>query len=99
MSFFKQVEGEAAVLVENGIYKQVDLYTRDGFLYAKISGGFVRLYADGSITKSKLRLETMSWEGALHKDKLGRLGTKVIANAKALPEPDAMKLLGKGEPD
>lgn len=32
MSFFKQVEGEAAVLVENGVYKQVDLYTRDGYL-------------------------------------------------------------------
>ena len=34
MSFFKKVEGDAAVLVANGVFKQVDLYTRDGYVFA-----------------------------------------------------------------
>lgn len=75
MSFFKHVEGEAAILVENGVYRQVDLYTRDGYLYAKSSGGFVRLKADGSTTKAKLRLEHMSWTGGLYRDTFGSLAT------------------------
>lgn len=42
MSFFKQVEGEAAILVNNGVFSQVDLYSRDGYLFAKHGSGFVR---------------------------------------------------------
>lgn len=76
MSFFKQVEGEAAILSENGVYKQVDLYTRGGFLYAKVAGGFVRLSRDGSTSKPKLRLDHMSWNGALYADPVGRLCTE-----------------------
>jgi hypothetical protein len=53
MSFFKQVEGEAAIIISNGVYRQCDLYTRDGYLYAKISGGFVRLMADGATPRQK----------------------------------------------
>lgn len=75
MSFFQQVEGEAAVLVENGVYRQCDIYTRDGYLYAKVGSGFVRLMADGSTTKSRLRLDFMSWTGDLRRDGLGRLCT------------------------
>lgn len=65
MSFFKEVEGEAAVLVIGGVYSQVPLYTRDGYLYAKYGSGFVRLMADGATTKAKLRLDFMSFDGAL----------------------------------
>lgn len=93
MGFFKQVEGEAAVLVENGVYKQVDLYTRDGTLYAKTAGGFVKLYADGATTKAKLRIETISWEGALYKDGLGRLLAESRDGAKAIDAPTRQKLL------
>ena len=28
MAFFKEVEGEAAIVIQNGVYKQVPLYTR-----------------------------------------------------------------------
>lgn len=94
MGFFKYVEGEAAILVENGVYRQVDLYTRDGFLYAKTSGGFVRLLADGSTTKAKMRLDRMSWTGALHRDMFGRLCTPEAAGARPLETPWAKLLLG-----
>jgi hypothetical protein len=94
MSFFQEVEGEAAVLVENGVYKQVGLFTRDGFLYAKIGGGFVRLMADGATTKAKLRLDFMSWTGPLAKDALGRLCSPDVAGAKRLTGDLQQKLLG-----
>lgn len=94
MSFFKQVEGEAAVLVEGGIYKQVDVYTRDGFLYAKVSGGFVRMMADGSTTKAKMRLEFMSFDGALCRDKLGRLCTADVEGSTLLEPAKKQLLLG-----
>lgn len=96
MSFFQEIEGEAAVLVENGVYKQVPLYSRDGYLYAKIGGGFVRLMADGATTKSKLRLEFMSWTGPLYRDSLGRLASKELRGKKTyvLEDDSAQKLLG-----
>lgn len=94
MSFFKEVEGEAAILVENGIYKQVPVYTRDGFLYAKVGGGFARIMADGSTTKAKLRLDFMSWSGPLFRDAMGRLCSAEVPGAKALDSDRAQKLLG-----
>lgn len=96
MSFFKHIEGEAAVVVTNGVYQQVDLYERDGFLYAKIGSGFVRLSQDGSTTKAKTRLDFMSWTGPLYRDSLGRLAAREIAGLKTckLDEPVERKLLG-----
>lgn len=94
MAFFKEVEGEAAILVRGGVYKQVPLYTRDGFLFAKVNGGFVRLYADGSTTQSKLRLDFMSWEGVLCRDRLGRLCAPSTPGAIRIQGEHAQRLLG-----
>lgn len=94
MAFFQQVEGEAAILVENGVYKQVDLYTRDGYLYAKVGNGFVRLMHDGSTTKSRMRLDYMTWEGDLYRDTLGRLSATKKSGGKLLSGDSAQRLLG-----
>lgn len=95
MAFFQKVEGDAAIIVENGVYKQVDLYTRDGRLYAFSGGGYVRLYADGSTTKAKCRLDFLSSERALFKDYLGRLCTDdADGELKALGATETVKLLG-----
>lgn len=99
MGFFQHVEGEAAVVVENGVYKQVDLYTRDGYLYAKTKGGFVRLFADGSTTAVKMRLDHMSWDGALFKDPMGKLCTSDVRGARQLEAPKAWLLLGEPSAD
>lgn len=94
MGFFKQIEGEAAVMVEGGVYKQVDLYSRDGYLYAKAGGGFVRLMADGSTTKPRLRLDSLSWSGDLARDSLGRLCQPgAVEGAKLLGADATQKLL------
>lgn len=97
MSFFKEIEGGAAILVENGVYKQVPLYSRDGYLYAKTGGGFVRLMADASTTKAKLRLDFMSFDQPLFRDPLGRLCTSEAKGAKPLEPPKAKLLLGGPE--
>lgn len=94
MSFFKQIEGEAAVVVINGVYKQCDLYERDGYIYAKTAGGFVRLFADGATTKPKMRLETLSWTGDLNRDNLGRLCRPGTVGSRALEAPKVQLLLG-----
>lgn len=92
--FFKQIEGDAAILVENGVYKQVDLYSRNGYLFAKLGSGFVRLMADGSTSKHKLRLDTISYEGNLGSDGLGRLCSGDHPKFKPLPQERQMLLLG-----
>lgn len=94
MAFFQKVEGDAAVIVENGVYKQVDLYTRDGMLYVQSGGGFIRLFADGSTTKAKTRLDFMSFDHGLFKDSLGRLCTAEAKGAVPLDRAKAVKLLG-----
>lgn len=94
MGMFKQVEGENAIVVENGVFKQTDLYARDGYLYAKTGAGFVRLYADGSTSKAKCRIDVMTFEKALFVDKLGRLCDASVDGAKGLDAPKAQLLLG-----
>lgn len=73
MGLFVQSEGDVAVLVVNGVYKQVPIYIRDCLIYAAISGGFVRLKEDGSTSQPKMRLDHMDFDGELHRDELGRL--------------------------
>lgn len=96
MSLFQEVDGEVAVLHCNGVYKQVPLYKRAGFLYAKSNGGFIRLNFDGSTSVAKTRLETITWsEGSLGRDALGRIGiVGEASNIKPLPSEHKTKLLG-----
>lgn len=93
MSFFKQAEGEAAILVSNGVYSQVDVYTRDGYLYAKIGGGFVRLMADGSTSKAKTQLNFLSYSEPLAQ-RLGRLCEPSTTGAALLAPTQLQKLIG-----
>lgn len=78
MSGFVQIEGDFCIMVDRGVYKQCDLYQRDGFLYAKVSGGFVRLMSDGSTSKSHMRLDHLVYEGELLRDQLGKLCTPFV---------------------
>lgn len=96
MGLFKELEGDVAILIENGVYKQVPLYTRNGYLFAKIGSGFVRIMADGSTTKAKTRLDTLMTELPLLKDSMGRLCTSDVEGAKALDDRSKTLLIGAG---
>lgn len=93
MGLFQQIEGDNAVIVESGVYKQADLYVRDGYLYAKAGGGFVRLYADGSTSKAKCRLDVLMFYKSLRADKFGRLCDTSVTGASSLDEAKERRLL------
>lgn len=95
MGMFQQSEGDTVTVVERGVYRQTDLYTRNGYLYAKVGVGFVRLYADGSTSKHTCRIDEVSYEGRLYSDKFGKLCDPSVEGAKALPSERETLLLGK----
>jgi len=99
MGFFQHLEGHAAIIVENGVFKQTDLYSRDNRLFAKSGSGFIRLMADGSTTKAKARLELLSIETPLYKSALGHLLLGNEANARPLEKPMAIKLVAPAAPE
>jgi hypothetical protein len=83
---FKIVDGETAILRQSGVYKEADLYTRnEGELYAKVPGGFIRLYADGATSKSNIMLDTLGLDSALYKDRFGKLCVADGKGRTALP--------------
>lgn len=92
MSGFVQSEGDTAIVVENGVYKQCDIYTRDGYFYVKLGGGFVRLNVDGSTSKPKLRLDFIDITTGLWRDKVGRLCKAHVAGSLSIDEPQRMRL-------
>lgn len=83
---FQIIEGETAVIREGGVYKEVQIATRNnGELYVKAKGGFVRLYADGSTSAgSKCTLDTLALDKPLFKDRLGKLCVAPGTNRTAL---------------
>ena len=95
MGLFMEVEGEVAILIEKGVYKQVPLYMRNGYLYAKSGGGFVRLNSDGSTTKPSCRLDTITYDQPMGIDPMGRLcDLAMTEGAKPIPKEKAQLLLG-----
>lgn len=70
---FRPLEGDIAVLVQNGVYRQADLYEWDGKLFAKHGVGYVRLRANGTTSRDGIHMEYMEIETPLYADKLGRL--------------------------
>lgn len=73
MAGFKELEGDFAIVVQGGVFRQCDLYERAGFLFIKTSGGFVKVYANGSTSKSNVRLDELSFDGDLWADRFGKV--------------------------
>lgn len=93
MSLFKELEGDVAIVASGGVYKQVPIFTRNGYLFAAVSGGYVRLKADGTTSKDKLRLVHIETEVELHKGQFGYLGDSEIVDAKPLLPEDTQRLM------
>lgn len=73
MGLFSIIEGAACVLQSGGVYRQAEVYQRDGGLYAKHGSGFIRLYVKGTTSVPKTVVETLHLEEALFVDEFGRL--------------------------
>lgn len=70
---FKQLTGETVILQSGGVFKQADSYEWDGKLFAKHSGGFIRLKENGSTSKDGVNIEMLCLDAPLRKDRFGRL--------------------------
>ena len=83
-SLFQELEGETCILYSAGVFTECAVYTRNhSELFAKAGSGFIRLNTDGSTSKSKYRLDTLTI-ASLHKDPFGRLLTTAGRNTKPL---------------
>jgi hypothetical protein len=97
MGLFVECSGDVAVIHSKGVYKQVPLYIRNGFFYAKANGGFIKLNSDGSTSHPGVRLETITVENipTLATDAMGRLcDNGIVPGSKLLAEDKKQKLLG-----
>ena len=72
MSFVK-LEGNTAIIVQGGVYKQADLYSWKNGLFLATAGGFVRIKDDNSTTKDKLNVVDLFYDKPLYVSKFGRL--------------------------
>lgn len=97
MSSFKHIEGDYVVVVVGGVFKQVDLAERNGFLFAKTAGGYVQLRADGGTSKPGTRFVELSYEEPLWRSALGKLCVADTPGAKAMEREEAVKLLSAPE--
>lgn len=99
MSYFKPLEpeGQVAILVRGGIYKQAALYTRNGYIFAKSGDGFVRLTSSGATSAPSTRIESLVMDFELFEDQHGRLCDASVAGAKAIPVTSRRLLLGAGD--
>lgn len=101
MSYFKPLEpeGQVAVIVKNGVYQQAPLYSRNGYLFAKVGNGFIRLAANGSTSQTSTRIEALVIDVELFEDRLGRLCDGSVKGSRAIPAPARQQLLGHNQED
>lgn len=91
---FAKIEGDQALLVQNGLYKPADLYEFDGGLYAKIGSGYARLKANGSTSKDGVMIKHLQISAELFKDQFERIQIKKRKGSKpfVLSEGGALSL-------
>lgn len=93
MTYFKEIEGDAAIIASRGVYRQAQLYTFDGHLYARSGSGFIRLAVDGSTSKADTRIVRLITDIVLYRDQLGRLSVTAAPGAKPIPGETLQALL------
>ena len=93
MSYFQEIEGDVAIIASGGVFKQAPLYTLDGNLYAKASGGFVRITATGATSKDKMYVVKLVTNLPLFKDTHGRLTVVPGPKNKPLAQEQVQKLI------
>jgi hypothetical protein len=75
--FFTFLEGKVVLYSKAGVYKQAQLATRAGFLYAATSANsFIRLFAKGATSSPSTRWDWIEDEQDYPPDKMGRLTRK-----------------------
>lgn len=91
---FTKVEDAQVVILDGPYERQVDVYERNGYLYAEVGKNkYLRLYADGRTLNPKIKVHELHCDEPLFRDALGRLGFANVRDAKALSTVEIIKLL------
>lgn len=101
---FRELEGDTAIIVENGIYKPGPLYEHNGYLFVKINGGYVKVFDNGATSKTNGRqaLESLQIDTnrPLYRDPQGRIMVDKVNDKVTLLSPAATaKLLELPAPE
>lgn len=56
MALFHVIEGAQGITHSRGLWKQVKLYRRGGYLYAAHGSGFIRVYSHGGTSLSNVSM-------------------------------------------
>lgn len=83
MAYFRELDGDAAILIRRGVFLQCPLYIQGSNVYARYGAGFVRLANDGSTSSPALRVVSILTDLTLVPDTFGRLNVA----------PDDLKLI------
>ena len=71
---FTIIEDGYVVLVKRGLYKQAKVYSRNGYIFAGYSGGFIRLSKnEGATSVPDLKYEDLVLPFTPKADSIGRL--------------------------
>ena len=54
MNYFSEIPECQIIIRNNGVYRQVDGFQRDGKIYAKYGAGYVRLLQGGGTTQPRI---------------------------------------------
>lgn len=73
---FHILDGDAVVLYRKGTFRQSEVYQRNGELFAKHSGGFIRLLHGGHTSLPDMMWEDLHISAGYSKGPLGRLVLK-----------------------
>ncbi len=70
---FKKIEDSFCVLFTKGSYKQVEIYEREGLIFAKFGGGFIKVYQNGYTSKNEVVCKGINCMGVIWKEGAGGL--------------------------
>lgn len=81
---FKKIDDAEAVIVERGVFRPAEAYTRDGAVFVKAKGGFVRVKQDMSTSHPDVKLDAFHYDGPLFLGQFGRIYAEPGAGRKKL---------------
>lgn len=63
MQYFKPIEDGFAILYRGGVFRQVNLAERDGFVYAAFGSGFIKIHKGGTTSHKDIKCEEFDIPG------------------------------------
>ena len=84
MGLFHKIEDAQAIISSRGVYRQVDVYQRDGYVYVKWGNGFIWLGRNGT-SKPDVMFHELFVDDEIDYSRTGRM-TCVPRNVKTIKE-------------